>query len=170
MLFDGEISKSSEGAAQMKAPRAAATRLIDARPERVYRMLADYHTEHPSILPKPYFASLVVERGGIGAGTVVRVGMRVMGMQQELVMRVTEPVPGEVLQEEDPDAGVTTTFTVIPANGGTCSLLEIASVWSPKPGLRGLAERMLNPPITRRIYSKELDLIAEHLRVGEKSV
>ena len=35
-------------------------------------MLADYNESHPAILPEHVFTGLVVEQGGIGAGTAVR--------------------------------------------------------------------------------------------------
>jgi hypothetical protein len=47
-------------------------------------VLADYDTSHPAILPKRVFSDLVVEQGGVGAGTVVRVTMAAMGTKQEL--------------------------------------------------------------------------------------
>jgi len=143
----------------LKAPRAEVSQVIDAGPARVYEILSDYRTEHPRILPKPYFASLVVEEGGQGEGTVFRAEMNVMGVKQTLRMRVTEPEPGRVLQEEDSAAGVTTTFTVTPLDGGRRSRLTIATTWAPKPGIAGCIEGMITPPVTRRIYKKELDLL-----------
>ena len=38
--------------------------LIKAAPERVYSIIADYRVGHQLILPKPYFASIDVEKGG----------------------------------------------------------------------------------------------------------
>ena len=38
--------------------------------ERGYSILADYREGHASILP-PQFTSMVVEQGGVGAGTVI---------------------------------------------------------------------------------------------------
>ena len=84
------------------------SRVIDAPADVIYGILSDYRAGHPSILPKPYFKELVVEEGGVGEGTVARVGMEVMGSQQTLRLRVTEPEPGRVLREEDAAAGVVT--------------------------------------------------------------
>ncbi len=148
----------------MKAPFLAVSRVIAASPEMLYYVLSDYTTEHPQILPTPYFESLVVEEGGHGAGTVFRAEMRVMGMRQTLHMRVTEPEPGRELRETDPVVGVTTTFTVTPEAGGTGSLVEIVTEWRAKSGLVGLLERLLLPAVTRPIYLKELDLLAAHVR------
>jgi hypothetical protein len=81
------------------------SRIIGAPPETIYAILADYREGHPSILPQPYFKSLTVEEGGVGANTVLRVAMEVYGDKREFRLRVTEPEPGRVLMEEDPDAG-----------------------------------------------------------------
>lgn len=148
----------------MESTHLKVSRVIEASAEAVYRVLADYRTEHPQILPRPPFTSLVVEKGGTGAGTVIRVGMKVMGTTRTMVMTVTEPEPGRVLQEEDLASGVRTTFTVIPLDGSTRCEVTIATVWQPKPGLQGLIERWLNPAIARPLYKKELALIAGHMR------
>ena len=60
----------------MTAHRITASARIDAAPKRVYNVIADYCNGHPRILPKQ-FSDLVVERGGFGAGTVIRFRMRV---------------------------------------------------------------------------------------------
>jgi hypothetical protein len=148
----------------MSSFEVAVSRMIPAPPAAVYRLLANYQTEHPRILPKPYFASLTVEEGGIGAGTVYRAEMHVLGAKQTLHMTVSEPEPGRVLMESDPAAGIVTTFTITPLMDGTISALTIATVWQTPPGLRGLGQRLMTPPITRRIYHKELDLIVAYLR------
>ena len=57
---------------------------------------------------------MTVEKGGKGAGTVIRVLMNVLGVDRTYYMEVSEPEPGRVLAETDQDAGVTTTFTVKP--------------------------------------------------------
>jgi hypothetical protein len=51
---------------------------IGAPADRAYRILADYRTHHPHILP-PAFTSFAVEEGGIGAGTVIRFSTRLGG-------------------------------------------------------------------------------------------
>ena len=144
---------------------------IDAPPARVYAILADYEVHHPAILPKPYFAELAVEQGGRGAGTVIRVTMKVLGVEQVFRMTVTEPEPGRILQETDAEAGVTTTFTVDPLDNGQSSRLTIHTAMPSSGGIRGYFERMLNPPITRRIFKKQLAKVAayanEHPELGE---
>ena len=148
----------------MKPARAEATQVVDAPPAKVYGILADYRTHHPRILPKPAFESLVVEKGGVGAGTVVRVGMKVMGKRQTIVMEVSEPQPGRVLQERDVATGALTTFTVEPLDGGARSRVTLATEWPPRPGLAGWMERVGTPPVARRLYRQELQLLSEYAR------
>ena len=147
----------------MKQILVEASHVIPAEAETIYGVLADYREGHPAILPQPYFRELVVEKGGRGAGTVVRVHMEVLGVEQHYRMLVSEPEPGRVLVEHDPEAGVTTTFTVAPLNGGERSLVTIATASRPNPGLRGVIERLVNPPVARRIYKQELRQLAEYV-------
>ena len=132
----------------------AVTSRIDAPPDRVYGIIADYRVGHPAILPKQ-FTSLAVEKGGTGAGTVIRCEMRVLGQKQMFRAAVTEPQPGRVLVETiiegDP---LVTTFTVIPADAGRASEVTISSVIDRKPGLRGMIERFLSPGSSRRCTAK----------------
>lgn len=58
---------------------SSASRTLDASPQVVYGVLADYVRHHPNILPKPQFESLAVEAGGVGEGTALLVTMPVMG-------------------------------------------------------------------------------------------
>ena len=132
---------------------------VDAPPDRVYGIIADYHVGHPAILPKQ-FTALDVEAGGTGAGTVIRCEMRVLGQKQIFRATVTEPRPGRVLVETiiegDP---LETTFTVEPADGGRACDVTISSVIEQKPGLRGMIERFLSPKILGPLYREELRLL-----------
>ena len=49
--------------------RIAVSSLIQAPAQQAYAIIADYRNGHPRILPRPYFVSLTVEQGGVGAGT-----------------------------------------------------------------------------------------------------
>ena len=142
--------------------------VIDARQEDVYAVIADYRVEHPAILPKPYFAELTIEEGGKGAGTVARVEMNVMGVKQSYRLVVSEPEPGRVLVERDDAAGIVTTFTIDALNEGTRTRVTITSEVRPSPGFKGLVERLMNPPITRRIYRKELAQLADYVQRKKK--
>jgi len=139
------------------------SRVIDAPADVIYGILSDYRAGHPSILPKPYFKELVVEEGGVGEGTVARVGMEVMGSQQTLRLRVTEPEPGRVLREEDAAAGVVTLFTVEPLAAGR-SRVTFDTDMPASDGLRGWLERRTTPFFMRRIYHAEQALLADMAR------
>lgn len=141
----------------MNKPQVEVSRVIDARPAVIYGIIADYRNSHPQILPKPEFAEMVVEQGGTGAGTVIRITTQVMGRKQSMRLSVSEPEPGRVIQEED--ATVVTTFTVAPLDGDSRSQVTIASTWR-KPGFAGWVERRVNPLVTRGLYRRELALLA----------
>ncbi len=136
-----------------------ANRTIDAPPEVVYQLLKDYRERHPSILPSA-FHGYGVEEGGEGAGTVFHVNVRAGGRDRAYHMRVSEPAPGEAIQEKDIATSLTTTFTVTPEDGGTRSSLRIATEWSGGGGFGGFMERTFAPGVMRRIYEQELDRIA----------
>lgn len=140
-----------------------ASRVIEAPPEAVYAVLADYNISHPAILPKHVFSGLVVEQGGVGAGTVVRVTMAAMGTKQELHVIVSEPEPGRVLIESDPQTGMTTTFTVEPLEAGRHSQVTIAADAPASPGLEGWVERMVTPAL----LWDELRLLGEYVHKAQ---
>ena len=148
----------------MSEIHAEASDIIDARPEAIYAVLSDYRVGHPAILPKPYFTDLIVEQGGQGAGTLIEVRMNVMGARQVYHETVSEPEPGRVLVEADRAAGVTTTFTIEPLNGGARSRVTIATDVRASPGFKGMLEKLFNPPVTRRIFRQELRQLADYMR------
>jgi hypothetical protein len=149
--------------------QAAASAAIDAPAGDVYAILADYPGGHHQILPKRYFTDLSVERGGTGAGTVVSTTIRTFGSSRTMRMEVSEPVPGRVLAERDLVSGAVTTFTVEPADDGRGSLVRIVTEWE-SPGLRGQIEKLMAPPMLRRIYAEELQnlqrLARQNTRAG----
>ncbi len=133
----------------------SATAVIQARPQELYAIIADYHHGHPQIIPKPPFVSLEVEEGGIGAGTVVLVFMRMLGQNQTLRGVVTEPEPGRVLVETY-DTGSATTFIVDPHPDGQQATVTILTVMVKRPGLGGLLESWFVPRFLRPVYVREL--------------
>lgn len=141
---------------------AEATAVIPAPPTVVYAIIADYQVGHPAIVPPQYFEKLVVREGGRGAGTLVDVHMNVMGVKNILQARVTEPEPGRVLVEDDPDAGVKTTFTVDPVDDGRHARVTIHTRARVSGGLRGAIEKRLNPLVARRIFEAELKRLADY--------
>jgi hypothetical protein len=148
----------------MTTIRTEASQEIDARPQAVYGVLADYRTGHPAILPKPYFGELVVEAGGRGAGTVIRFTMHVMGTERSFREVVSEPQPGRVLVEADEAAGVTTTFEVEPLDGGKRSRVTISTETRLSPGLTGVVERLVSPRVLRGIYRRELRQLEDYVK------
>jgi len=144
----------------MTTIRVSSTATVDARPQTVYAIIADYHEGHPRIIPEKHFSDLTVETGGIGAGTIIRFSVRLLGAVRTVRAEISEPSPGRVLVETDLETGARTSFTVEPANGGNRSIVTIETVWT-TPGLRGRIERMLAPAALRRIYVEELKMLNE---------
>lgn len=147
----------------MTVIRSEATRTVEAAPERVYAVFSDYEKAHPAILPKPYFDDLVIEQGGQGAGTVLRLRMKALGVVNNYRLTVSEPEPGRRLVEADPDAGVRTTFLVDPRDGGRHSQVTITIDTRASAGLKGQVERLILPAFSRRVLKKELQLLVDYL-------
>jgi uncharacterized protein YndB with AHSA1/START domain len=137
-----------------------ASKIIQAAPEKVYAIIADYHNGHARILPKPYFVSLKVEEGGYGAGTVIRFQMKLMGRLQTFRAEISEPEPGRVLVETDLDTGAVTTFTVEEHGHSQASRVTIRTVTQVRDGLFGTVEGWLTVRLLQPIYFKELDQLA----------
>lgn len=165
------LSRPSSADAGPKRAHAIASRLISAPAKDVYAILADYRGAqgHASILPRPFFVSMHVEQGGIGEGTVVQVTMKVLGRWQDLRLEVTEPMPGEILRERDLLSGSVTTFAVEPRRAGKASRVVIETTWPRKPGVRAWLEGRITAMVARRIYEKELDLLARRAQVERSS-
>lgn len=151
----------------MTRVRAQSEELIDARPTAVYAVLADYTSHHPRIMPPSQFSNLEVETGGIGAGTVFHITLRIAGKEQRLHMQVAEPEPGHVLTETNLDTGVVTMFSVVPGNGGKRARTQISSEWETAGGLRGLVDRFVAPQLMGRIFTKQLHQLSEYMRSGD---
>lgn len=143
----------------MSIARAASSAVIHAPAGAVYQLIADYRGGHPRILPRQYFPRLEVERGGVGAGTIIRFQVRILGSTREVRAEITEPTPGQVLVETDLVTHARTTFVVTPQDDGTACRVEIRTEWDAK-GIRGLIERMTAPRLLQRIYVAELAQLA----------
>jgi hypothetical protein len=132
---------------------------IAAAPARVYGIVADYHAGHPRILPRA-FHGLVVEKGGVGEGTIIRFQATVLGRTATLRAIVTEPEPGRVLVESYPENGNVTTFIADPIEGGRATRMTISTVMQGRGGILGAIERWLMRRTLRPIYREELRLLA----------
>jgi hypothetical protein len=143
--------------------RVAATGAVPAPPPRVYQLLADYRGEHPRILPPRWLDRLEVERGGVGAGTLIRFRLRLLGATRRMRAEVSEPEPGRVLAETDLSSGGVTSFTVDPGpDGGT--VLTIAIDFTTRRGIAGAAERWLVPRLLRPVLEAEVAQVAAYVR------
>ena len=138
----------------------SASATIPARRERVYSLIANYKDGHPRILPKQ-FSSLVVEQGGVGAGTIIRFQMSIFGKKQTFRAAITEPEPGRVLVETDLDAnGAVTTFTVNPGSAPADSHVTISTELRVRSGFLGKIEKTLSTLLLRPTYVQELENLA----------
>ncbi len=155
----------------MKQISVMASDVLNAKPEDVYATIADYKNGHPRIVPKENFYDMRVEQGGYGEGTIIRFKMKVLGVEQELYQRVTEPEPGHIIVEQDIDAPrqVVTTFTVTPVEDGRKARVEIATTMNTSPGLQGIVERIVIPVINPRLYRRELKQLEAVAREGKSA-
>ncbi len=130
------------------------TAVVQAPPQVVYGIFADYHDGHPHVLPRPHFGRLVVERGGTGAGTRFTVQAREGMKMRTYRMDVTEPEPGRLLVETDVDSDLSTHFLVEPADGGAARV-TITTRYT-RPGVRGWLESRLLPGLAGPVFRQEL--------------
>jgi hypothetical protein len=131
--------------------------IVPAPAHRVYGLIADYHRGHPSILPPQYFDDLVVEEGGVGAGTRISFTMNAYGSRTRSHARITEPEPGRVLVETVEGSGIVTRFLVDPLPNNMCRVTLETTY--PVRGLRGWFERLVVPGYLRKVYGAELELL-----------
>jgi hypothetical protein len=149
--------------------RVEASAHIDAPPARVYGIIADYRVGHPGILPKP-FKNFVVEKGGIGAGTIIRFEVHAFGAVTRCRAIVTEPEPGRVLVETNVEPTESpTTFTVLPGANGGSDVTFLTEATTSRDGLAGVIERFLSKRFLRKLYTEELRLLARRATEGPRT-
>ena len=137
---------------------------IDAPAGEIYTLIADYRNGHPRILPKQ-FSGLVVEAGGIGAGTAIHFQMKVLGRRETYRALVAEPEPGRVLTERyQGENAPVTSFTVDPASDGRSADVTISTELPVRSGSLGRIESFLTTRLLRPIYVRELELLAAWAR------
>ncbi len=148
----------------MSSIRVEYGQVIDADPEAIYNVLADYRVGHRAILP-PQFTGLTVEQGGYGAGTLVLTTLRVFGRDYTFHQAVTEPEPGRLLVETEVNTGQWSSFTLEPLNGGTQTRVTIKSEFPVQNALMAFLMGLGQKPMTIRMYKEELNNLAEYVRV-----
>lgn len=138
----------------------SASAIIPARREKVYALIANYRDGHRRIVPKQ-FSDITVDEGGIGAGTVIRFQMTVLGRKQNYRAVISEPEPGRLLVETylEP-AGTVTTFRVDPGSAPADSHVTISTELPVRSGFMGLIEKTAATLLLRSIYQKELANLA----------
>lgn len=139
----------------------AASKLIDAPAKKIYDILADYRHGHPLIHPKPYFVSLQVEQGGVGAGTMIKFQMKVFGRVQDFRATISEPEPGRVLVETNDGTDVVTKFIVDPHNAGKSAFVTIITTTPVRDGWAGKVEGWMTKQVLYPIYVTELEQLAQ---------
>ena len=142
----------------MPEHKVSVTRDIPAPAPRAYAIIADYRSGHPTILPD-VFRNLVVEKGGIGAGTVITFEMRAFGTTRRSRAVVAEPQPGRVLTETIAEEGIFTTFTVEPT-GPSVSRVTIHTTLPTRGGVLGAVQRLASGAFLRKVYREELSRLA----------
>ena len=150
----------------MSRDLVAASARIAAPAARVYAIIADYRAGHPLIVPPRWFGPIEVERGGVGAGTVIRFTMTLLGRTQTLRAEIAEPEPGRLLTERYAESDTTTSFRVEAeppsegaGEGAAACVVTIATDFPRKPGLLGRLEAFLGCRHLRRVYREELELL-----------
>ena len=134
---------------------------IPVAASRAYAIIADYESGHPNILT-PEFTTFAVERGGIGAGTVIRFEMMIFGRKRIMRAIITEPEPGRVLVETGLDAQpVVTTFIVDPDSDPEQCHVTFTTELPVRDGFLGLLEGYFGARYLRPIYTRELRKLAE---------
>lgn len=136
----------------------AESSLIRSDADRVYATISDYRQGHPRILP-PQFRNLVVEKGGVGEGTVIRFDMRFLGTTRTVRGVVSEPEPGRALAETYEDEKSTVTTFTVDRMPGSQSRVTIATEMNLPDGLAGAIERRVTAWLLRPVYIREMQLL-----------
>jgi uncharacterized protein YndB with AHSA1/START domain len=130
-----------------------AERQIDAPPDLIYHLLADYRVHHrPEGFLPPAFSDQEILSGGVGAGTELRYTLTAGGRPRVVTSRIIEPEPGRTLVEIAP--GIETTFTVEPTADGTRVRFDTVLH---EGGLQGVLTRLFAGRLLGPIFDDELD-------------
>ena len=137
----------------MTRTRISAERLVDAPADVVYHCIADYlHHHRPGGFLPPAFSELRIERGGVGAGTMMTFTMTLAGRGRTTTAEVSEPEPGRVLVETGDQ--VRTTFTVQSERPGARVRFDTVI---DAGGLEGLMTWLFASRLLQPLYRDELE-------------
>lgn len=138
----------------------SAERLIAAPADVVYHCISDYREHHcpgPGGFLPPAFSDFQVERGGVGAGTIMSFTVSLGGRTRRMTHEVSEPEPGRVLVEGS--SRERTTFTVEP-DGERCRVrIDTVIVAG---GLDGILTRLLGARLMGPLFADELERLERH--------
>jgi hypothetical protein len=151
----------------MSQKRIEVSAVIDAQPEEIYVVIADYRNGHPRIMPEEYLRGLEVEAGGYGAGTIIRFRVHSFGMDHPARSIISEPESGRVLVETEMMTNIITTYTLTPLSDGK-TRLQIASEWQISRNPFVALQQALYPRLMRAMDAKELELISAFMS-GKKT-
>ncbi|GAC1329631.1 MAG: SRPBCC family protein [Chloroflexota bacterium] len=133
--------------------RVAIERQLAAPADQVYQYIADYERHHGQWLPPEYSNYRAAAADTAGTSTVfyhLKTGTR----ERDYTMRITQPVPGRVVKEEDTNSSLEKTWTVTPSEGG--SRVRIETRWDGARGVGGFFERLFAPRVLSALYAVEL--------------
>jgi hypothetical protein len=138
--------------------------VIDAPPETVYNIIADYEVGHRAILPQPYFKEMIIVKGGQGAGTELRLKLVALGQVYRYHQIVSEPEPGRVILEKDLDTAQSTRFIIDPTPDSEKTRITIASEFPIQPGFAGVIQKLIQGPFSRHMFKQELQNLNDYVK------
>jgi ribosome-associated toxin RatA of RatAB toxin-antitoxin module len=137
--------------------------ILNARAETLYNIVSDYEVGHPAILPKP-MEGIQVDKGGQGLGTEITVLVSIFGKKTTFRQRVTKSVPYHLIEESNIDNDLVTTFYFDALPDGNTKV-TISTDFTPA----NFGERLLNPPLMRSMYKRELQKLEAYAIQQEQS-
>jgi hypothetical protein len=131
---------------------ASSTILIDATPETVLDVIADYRDARPRILSPQYSDYRVIE-GGHGRGTVAAWRLQATKSRSRNIQASVD-VAGHTVIEKDANSTMVTNWTVAPAGAG--SSVTVKTTWNGAGGIKGFFEKTFAPIGLGKIQSEVL--------------
>ncbi|MFK4071503.1 SRPBCC family protein [Streptomyces sp. NPDC029674] len=142
----------------MAQVEAVTERIITAKPDDVFDVLADYSGTRQKLLSE-HFSEYEVREGGDGEGTLVHWKLQATSKRiRDCLLEVSEPTDGELV-EKDRNSSMVTTWTVTPAGEGK-SRVVVSTVWNGAGGIGGFFEKTFAPKGLGRIYDAVLANLA----------